>query len=53
LSASVSASAEALGAVIRPVSGTPVVALTIALVVAAVMVVLAASWFFHWRGGRR
>ena len=42
-----------LGSVIRPESGTPVVALTVILVVAAVAAVLLASYFFYWRSGRR
>jgi hypothetical protein len=42
-----------IDAVIRPESGTPVVALTAILVVAAVAVVLVISYFLYWRSGRR
>ena len=40
-------------AVIRPVSATPVVALTAVLVLAAVVSVLLVSFLFYWRSGRR
>ena len=40
-------------AVIRPVSATPVVALAVILVVAAVISVLLISYLFYWRSGRR
>lgn len=40
-------------AVISPVSATPVVALTVILVVIAVMSVVLLSWLFYWRSGRR
>lgn len=39
--------------VVQPVSATPVVVLTVALVVVAVMSVLLISWLFYWRSGRR
>jgi len=40
-------------AVINPESATPVVALTVILVVVAVMSVLLLSYLFYWRSGRR
>lgn len=39
--------------VIRPVSATPVVALAVSLLVAAVVCVLLISYLFYWRSGRR
>ena len=40
-------------AVMQPVSATPVVALTVVLVLAAVVSVVLLSYLFYWRGGRR
>lgn len=40
-------------AVMQPVSATPVVALTVVLVLAAVVSVLLISFLFYWRSGRR
>ena len=40
-------------AVIQPVSATPVVALTVILLVVAVASVMLISWLFYWRSGRR
>lgn len=42
-----------VGSVVRPVSGTPVVALAIALIAVAVISVLLISYVFYWRSGRR
>ncbi|HET6963426.1 MAG TPA: hypothetical protein VFH58_01555 [Acidimicrobiales bacterium] len=40
-------------AVIQPVSATPVVVLTVVLVLAAVVSVVLISFLFYWRSGRR
>lgn len=42
-----------VGAVIRPLSATPVVALAVILVLAAVASVVLISYLFYWRSGRR
>ncbi len=40
-------------AVMQPVSATPVVALTVVLILAAVVSVVLISYLFYWRSGRR
>jgi hypothetical protein len=45
--------AAIVASVIRPVSATPVVALAVSLLVAAVIFVLLISYLFYWRSGRR
>jgi len=39
-------------AAMQPNSATPVVAVTVILLVGAVVGVLLVSWLFHWRSGR-